>query len=579
MARRSPSPKSSRRPARGLVVSESLEQRRLLAASTLEEVRALAASADRSVDNGFALTVNFQPDAVAHVAQTRGDLGKPFGDRGNGFTYGWNRDLEADGDMIDRDSTRDLFMLKQSPKVGNGPDGEDQTVDERYDTIAKVEVGDIWSIEVPEGKTYAVQVVVGDAAFTGASGEHRTTVHVEGELLVDGVLQSNWPFAEAYAYYTPTDGTIDVEVVSGTIDGSIAWLRVAEVEALPAAQAGATFDWSLRFAGDDGEVVAPYSATRRGEGDGVRLGDQLIQFGGFTEAYTGTQQRVDSIDLNTGEIVQLRDLPAEASPTHAGTVADEARGLIYYVGGQLGIDFTTTSEEVSELAFVFEPDTGPDGRGLWSALPDLPEARSGGAAFITGNLLHFVGGVDSTGVLAQTQHWAIDLTEAVDNNDASADWKPMPPLPFGVDHFTVEVFEGASESGGDLVVVAGGEYDHQLGYSPRPFTQIYDVDQAGWMLGKMMPYGLSHPTSVAHNGRLWVFGGQTAGNNVVDNVLSYDVAADVWREHNPMPQTRKVGSVVVREDDSDDFFFYIGGDSGDMGFQLTTVQGTIVEEL
>ena len=58
------------------------------------------------------------------------DYGEAFGDRGNGFSYGWSRDITADA--RDRD-------------VANSPD-------QRYDTFIHFQKGEaaVWEIVLPE---------------------------------------------------------------------------------------------------------------------------------------------------------------------------------------------------------------------------------------------------------------------------------------------------------------------------------------------------------------------------------------------------------------------------------------------
>lgn len=51
---------------------------------------------------GFNARINFQPGSVAAVAGYGVDSGLPYGDRGNGFEYGWSCDLSTVNDVRDR---------------------------------------------------------------------------------------------------------------------------------------------------------------------------------------------------------------------------------------------------------------------------------------------------------------------------------------------------------------------------------------------------------------------------------------------------------------------------------------------
>ena len=357
-----PSSISSRKTARpahaaARPLAESLEQRRLLAASTFDEITALRASADRSVDGGFAVTVNFQPDGMANVANTRGDFGRLYGERGNGLTYGWNRDLEAAGDVFDRDTTIDDYSLTASTQVG---------IDERYDTGVELELGDEWSIDVPDGKTYAVAIVSGDPNVADpdrASPQVWTYLDVNGTLFLNGRLQPQWAFAEVSGYVEAgEDGRITISVDERTQNGRLLWVRIAEVEPFPSYGEGENVDWFEAIRGFEDEYDAPLGEVRRGEGGGGLVGDEVVTIGGFDVAYEGVWQRVDAIDVNTRESRALAPIPEGAANTHAASVVDDARELIYYLGGEVGLENSEGYEVVND-ARVFDPNGGADGNG------------------------------------------------------------------------------------------------------------------------------------------------------------------------------------------------------------------------
>src|SRR5688572_9027274 len=97
----------------------------------------------------FKQFVNFQPDGPPVPSDYRTDIGRVFGVRKNGLTYGWSEPNEAN--MIDR----------------NDPDA----VDQRFDTFA--EVGDrTWSIQVPNG-TYSVYANCSDRRTAEGSADLR----------------------------------------------------------------------------------------------------------------------------------------------------------------------------------------------------------------------------------------------------------------------------------------------------------------------------------------------------------------------------------------------------------------------
>ena len=119
---------------------------------------------------GFGLTVgvagaseikiNFQSTGSPIPEGYLPDYGEVFGDRGNGWNYGWDEDMK--GHARDRNS-------------GNAPD-------QRYDTLNHPQYGtdSIWEIALPNG-TYNLFLVCGDPSY----GNQTNNYDVEGVLLID----------------------------------------------------------------------------------------------------------------------------------------------------------------------------------------------------------------------------------------------------------------------------------------------------------------------------------------------------------------------------------------------------------
>jgi uncharacterized repeat protein (TIGR01451 family) len=99
-----------------------------------------------SYNVNFANAINGQPanDPAPTPAGYVQDVGLVFADQGNGYSYGWNRDITPDG---------------RWRKSANAPDL-------RYDTfnhLMKALPSAIWEIDIPNG-FYAVRIVAGDAS-------------------------------------------------------------------------------------------------------------------------------------------------------------------------------------------------------------------------------------------------------------------------------------------------------------------------------------------------------------------------------------------------------------------------------
>lgn len=154
-----PTPRSRfRRPLR----FEQIEQRLLLAGDTY--------------------LVNFQFDEVGTPVRHLRDTGAVFGDRGNGFNYGWSS------------NHTDLTRVR-----GIDPDL-------RLDTLTHVHAGGFWEFELPNG-SYEVTVAVGDPENN--DGLH--TVNVEGVSFFNAVADTN---VAQFANHdvTVSDGRLTLDV-------------------------------------------------------------------------------------------------------------------------------------------------------------------------------------------------------------------------------------------------------------------------------------------------------------------------------------------------------------------------------
>ncbi|RKY05796.1 MAG: hypothetical protein DRP65_12625, partial [Planctomycetota bacterium] len=124
----------------------------------------VSAEASATTPDFDPIFINFQPAASAVPAGYLVDDGSVYGDRGNGYTYGWDT-LNAE--------TRD-----------RGVDA-----DQRYDTLNHMQkVGnDTWEIEIPNG-TYDIDIVFGDPGYS----DQINHVMLEDVLLVDPDGQDNF---------------------------------------------------------------------------------------------------------------------------------------------------------------------------------------------------------------------------------------------------------------------------------------------------------------------------------------------------------------------------------------------------
>ncbi len=139
-----------------------------------------------------AIKVNFQSNSQGDKVVPDGylpDYGEAFGDRGNGFSYGWSRDITADA---------------RDRNAANSPD-------QRYDTFIHFQKGEaaVWEIVLPNG-TYSLHIVCGDPSNT----DQTNSLDVEGVIVPDPTgAVGNWD--EYDVTVTVTDGRLTIKPALG----------------------------------------------------------------------------------------------------------------------------------------------------------------------------------------------------------------------------------------------------------------------------------------------------------------------------------------------------------------------------
>ena len=158
----------------------------------------------------FSVKINFQPTGAPVPAGYLPDDGPLFGNRGNGYTYGWN--------VRNTSFTRDRNSAL-SP-------------DQRYDTLNHMQKSGgarSWEIAVPNG-SYNVFVVSGDADHIDSVFR----VNVEGVLTVSGTPTSGSRWVSGTRTVTVSDGRLTVSNGSGASNNKICFIDIAAVSPAPA---------------------------------------------------------------------------------------------------------------------------------------------------------------------------------------------------------------------------------------------------------------------------------------------------------------------------------------------------------
>lgn len=152
--------------------------------------------------------INFQPAAVPVPNGYLADSGAVFGDRANGFHYGWDVDNAAN--MTDR----------------NSPSSADQ----RYDTFVATQVaggGSVWELAVPNG-AYSVFLVAGDATRNNSTYRY----DVENAMGLSGTptAQSRW--ISGSNTVTVSDGRLTVSNGVGANNNKLCFIEINAAPAL-----------------------------------------------------------------------------------------------------------------------------------------------------------------------------------------------------------------------------------------------------------------------------------------------------------------------------------------------------------
>src|SRR5688572_23901074 len=311
---------------------ESLERRQLLA---------------------FSAKIDFQPEWVSTaVPGYHADIGRTFGDRGNGMTYGWNEPNESWARIRDFSNTK-------------------------WATLNHMHGDARWAIRVPNG-IYRVYVAGGDAKYTNSLYK----IDVEGTRAVDKDPTKRKPFADGVVVVKVEDGALTVTSGTGAVNNKIGFI---EIEQVPDASS-MRIDWTTQDAAT--------SPVPRVDAAAAQVGNRLFVFGGFVNGAFDATKRVDIYNLDTGTWSRGRDLPGAAAATHAGVASDGQR-FIYLVAGQPNGGFTPATRN------AYRYDVKND---KWDKYAKLPESRYGGAMVYRDGQLHYFGGSTADRTTVSTTH-------------------------------------------------------------------------------------------------------------------------------------------------------------------------------
>jgi hypothetical protein len=234
-----------------------------IARTTVQPLSVSAASSTvRVLGNRNPIKINFQPAAAPTVAGYLVDSGAVYGNRGNGFSYGWN---------VNNPNAVDLNSA-ETP-------GQDQ----RYDTFNKMQQpggGSVWELAVTNG-SYLVRVAAGDVSTSAVY-----KIAVEGVLVLDKTPIDEEKWFQRARVVTVNDGRLTVTNGAGASNNKINFIEVVSL-----AQASTVFTANFNSTADSftyadntfrGATQSSYASGVRQPNGGVgNTGNLQVALGGI----------------------------------------------------------------------------------------------------------------------------------------------------------------------------------------------------------------------------------------------------------------------------------------------------------
>ncbi len=435
------------------------------------------------------ISINFQPASAAIPGGYVADVGKTYGDRGSGRTYGWSSDNQS------------------NPRDRNNPG----SLDQEYDTVnffKDTNAGSTraWEIALPNG-SYSVRIVAGDPSFdTGPQ------ITAEGVTVLSGNTTSSNRWITATKTITVSDGKLTITSKDGSTSRTpINFIGISSVTSTPA-----SITWPTSW------QSGASSPINRFESHGISYSGKLYLFGGWADSHFNSTQRVDVYDPAANTWKRLADM--KAPETHAGAALDEAHGVIYFVGGDRGKYPSYRTRDVWKYTIASD---------AWTKLSvQLPYPASAGAAAVIGNKLHYFGGVKSDRVTNTADHFVLDLS------NPSSGFKQLAPLPTARDHLSAVALNGS-------IYAFGGEIGHDKKHDQQNLLHRYNPSTDTWTQLAGAPISKSHAESSAfvRNGKIIWAGGQKDPQASTSNVVQFDPSAGKWSTLASLPSARQ-GTVV-----------------------------------
>lgn len=256
--------------------------------------------------------------------------------------------------------------------------------------------------------------------------------------------------------------------------------------------------------------VAP---TARHENAFVALDGKLYLLGGRGE------RPLEIFDPSTGQWTQGAAPPLELH--HVQAVAHDGR--LWLLGALTG---GFPAEPAVPAVWTYDPAAD-----TWQEGAAVPKHRRRGASGVAvhEDLFYLVGGV-TRGHTGGYVPW-LDVFDP-----ATGAWRELPDAPHARDHFHAAVLDGK-------LYAAGGRTSTEEGGFPMHSVEavdVYDIATNRWStLAAPIPTPRSGSTSIAHDGRLLVIGGEgDLQREAHAEVEAFDPGTGEWTSLPPLPTGR-----------------------------------------
>lgn len=264
------------------------------------------------------------------------------------------------------------------------------------------------------------------------------------------------------------------------------------------------------------------------------LNDTIYVAGGILSAAPGYTDLFESYDASADRWTRLAALPEARH--HIALAA--AGGKVYGIGGFSG---AIPDWRAHASVFVYEPQAD-----RWTNGPALPQARAEGVVATSGGKIYFIGGRVPTSPAAKHISEHADTSRAEVLDPRTGRWQRIADAPSARNSAAGAVIDEK------IYVVGGRQMLTQADGKSRPVNvatlEVYDPATDRWQTRAPMPLAQGGLAAAAHDGKLYVFGGEqfVPQAKVFAESWVYDPASDRWSALPPMPTPRHGhGAAVV----------------------------------